>query len=120
MSINIDGKLKLKLARGQTFKVLFRLKDDVGELCDITGYGARLQARVSATPGAVLVLDMNTVDASLIIDGEAGEIYGSKAWSETSAYQDGTYPWELGLITPTDERFIIGGGKLVVKTGVIQ
>lgn len=65
--------LPLYIYQGQTFDDRLMLTDEDGLPVDLTGYSARMQARVEladATP----VLDWSSVDGEIVIDGPNGTI----------------------------------------------
>jgi len=106
---------------GQTFRpIIFSLKDADGNPFSLIDYDARLQIRTQATLKGVLILERSTENDTLIMDAVNGTIQFGLTWEETAVLREGVFLWELELMTPDNERFIIAQGTAIIAAGVVR
>ena len=113
------GKYDLVVYKYASFDVTLTYKDEHNQPVDLTGYSAKLQARV-AKAGGELILDMPLVDGQIILGGTAGTIQLKLTYTETGSItaQSGLYDLLLTDAGGTVTRIL--EGNMVYKDGVSQ
>jgi len=81
------GQYDITIEQGTTVRIPFVWKDETGEVVNLTGYKARMQARRSIS-SASPVIDATTENGLLLIEPEQGRI-----WLDIPATTTATFDW---------------------------
>lgn len=104
------GTLNLFIDQGATFRQSLLVQNDDGTAVNLTGYSARMQARVAAAAQGQPVLEMSTADGRLIITPQPGRVDLVLTPEETEALPPVRLVYDLELIEP-------GGGVVRLVQG---
>jgi hypothetical protein len=106
------SKPKLTIDKGQTFSITFLLRDSLGALMNLIGYGAHLQVG----PGPSPAVDLNTTTTPTNITvNNVGEVSIHIGKTTTRTYTEGSYPWELEIIEPGGDNYVVLNNFSVVS-----
>lgn len=105
--------------QGATFKRKLTLKDDSGDLIDLSGYTARMQVRATFEATAVLV-QLTTENGRIEISGPEGEILLLLSPSETAAIASGSYVYDLEVVSGSGDVQRLIEGRFVVSRNVTR
>ena len=105
----LAGTYNIVADQGATFSRAFIKKDDEKRIIPLTGYTARMQVRESYDSTGI-VLNLNTDNDYIIIDGSRGIISVVVPDDETRILNPGEYVYDLELIYPDGqvERMLMG------------
>ncbi len=97
------GQYDITLVQGSTFSQVFTWRDSSGDLVNLTGYTARMQAR-EAVEAADTFISLTTENGGISLGGAAGTITLSITAVATAAItKNGVYDIELvsggGIVT---------------------
>lgn len=96
----------LTVLQGESFDLTLLFKDSTGAVQDLTGYNARMQARVKITD-AEFVFEWSTAGGELVVDGPAGTVTFAVDDTPINALstdnKQHSWPYDLFLIQPNGE-----------------
>jgi len=107
-------KVKLQIYQGSTFRWHASVvSGTTAAAVDLTGYTARMQARVAITD-AIPVFELTTENGGITLGGTAGTIDLYLSAVATAAMSWDTAVYDLELISPTGDviRYIAGTATL--------
>lgn len=114
----LAGTYNITLDQGATYSTLLTYKDSAGALVDLTGYTARMQARIQVD-SASTVLDLTTENGGIVLGGAAGTINLLVDAVTTAALTAGQYVYDLELVNgAVVERLVMG--TLLVRPEVTR
>ena len=111
------GTLDITATQGKTWSIVITVRDNAGELKDLTGYTARWQVRSSAGDSKK-VLSLTT--GSGITLTSQGLITLTATAAQTSAIPASNYVHEIELTEPGGAIPPFLAGKLVVQAEVVR
>jgi hypothetical protein len=112
------GTLDFTIEQGATFNLLLTWKiNDV--LVNLTGYTARLQARVDVEDSE-LILSLTTANGGITLGGAAGTISLDQTATQTTLLPAGTYVYDLELIASNSTVTRLVQGELLVSPEVTR
>ncbi|MGV1045482.1 hypothetical protein [Limnohabitans sp.] len=106
------GIYKMLLAQGATFNLALTYRDPAGVLIDLTGYSADL--RVAVSKGEAPVLQANTGNGQIVIDGPLGVVMLDLPAALTATLTPGQYVYQLDLTSPGGQVTRLLEGALLV------
>ena len=112
------GTLDLSIEQGSTYNLVLTWKIDETAV-NLTGYTARLQARVDAED-AETVLSMTTAGGGITLGGAAGTITLDQSATQTAAITAGTYVYDLEMVAGSGTVTRLIQGELVVSAEVTR
>lgn len=118
-SIDETDYENLEIVQGSTFKHVLELRDVNGALKDLTGHTAVMQLRpVADSP--VLIIELNTTNARLVMGGVDGTITMNLTAVETANLTFDTAVYDLEMTAPDTTVTRIIGGKVILITNITK
>ena len=112
------GTLDLTIEQGSTYNLVLTWRID-GTAVNLTGYTARLQARVDAEDTET-VLSMTTSGGGITLGGAAGTITLDQSATQTAAITAGTYIYDLEMVAGGGTVTRLIQGELIVSAEVTR
>jgi hypothetical protein len=112
------GTLDFTIEQGATFNLLLTWKIN-DTLVNLTGYTARLQARVDVEDSE-LILSLTTSNGGITLGGAAGTISLDQTATQTTLLPAGTYVYDLELIASNSTVTRLVQGELLVSPEVTR
>jgi hypothetical protein len=112
------GTLDFTIEQGATFNLLLTWKIN-DTLVNLTGYTARLQARVDVEDSE-LILSLTTANGGITLGGAAGTISLDQTATQTTLLPAGTYVYDLELIASNSTVTRLVQGELLVSPEVTR
>jgi predicted MFS family arabinose efflux permease len=112
------GTLDFTIEQGATFNLLLTWKIN-DTLVNLTGYTARLQARVDVED-TELILSLTTANAGITLGGAAGTISLDQTATQTTLLPAGTYVYDLELIAANSTVTRLVQGELLISPEVTR
>ena len=112
------GTLDVTIEQGATFNLLLTWKIDTVPV-NLTGYTARLQARVDVEDSEVIV-SLTTSNGGITLGGSAGTISLDQTATQTTLLPAGTYVYDLELIAPNSTVTRLVQGELLISPEVTR
>jgi len=112
------GTLDFTIEQGATFNLLLTWKIDT-VLVNLTGYTARLSARVDVEDTEV-ILSLTTSNSGITLGGAAGTISLDQTATQTTILPAGTYVYDLELIAPNATVTRLVQGELLISPEVTR
>jgi hypothetical protein len=112
------GTLDFTIEQGATFNLLLTWKIDT-VLVNLTGYTARLSARVDVEDTEV-ILSLTTSNGGITLGGAAGTISLDQTATQTTILPAGTYVYDLELIAPNATVTRLVQGELLISPEVTR
>jgi predicted MFS family arabinose efflux permease len=112
------GTLDFTIEQGATFNLLLTWKIN-NTLVNLTGYTARLQARVDVED-TELVLSLTTANGGITLGGAAGTISLDQTATQTTLLPAGTYVYDLELIAANSTVTRLVQGELLISPEVTR
>ena len=112
------GTLDFTIEQGATFNLLLTWKIN-NTLVNLTGYTARLQARVDVEDSE-LILSLTTSNGGITLGGAAGTISLDQTATQTTLLPAGTYVYDLELIASNSTVTRLVQGELLVSPEVTR
>lgn len=106
----------LTVEQGSTFQKQFRWKVD-GQVMDLTGYTAKMQARKSF--GGVLGFELSTENDRILLGGTTGTVALEMPPDETAELPTGNFVYDLELTNGGVVRKLIRGTVVVLPEATI-
>lgn len=108
----------LVMEAGVDFPVTVTWKDGTGALVNLVGYTAKLQIRTS--PGAALLIEKKTADATIVLGGAAGTIVWTITAADNTALaaQTTAMHWDLLMTSPTGVNVRLLQGLVIVVPAI--
>lgn len=111
------GTLDLSIEQGATYNLVLTWKID-GTAVNLTGYTARLQARVDVEDSEV-ILSMTTLDG-ITLGGVLGTITLNLSAAATTALIPGTYVYDLEMAAGSGIVTRLVQGELIISPEVTR
>jgi hypothetical protein len=108
--LDVDG-----LITNTDYRQELCLRDETGEVIDLTTWAARMQVRV--TPGGALIAEFNSADGSIILSDDDPNIVLVKTRNQTN-FTDGYFYYDLRLDnggSPSKQQLYIRGRIDIIK-----
>jgi hypothetical protein len=112
------GSFDFTIEQGATFNLVMTWKID-GVAVNLTGYTARLQARVDVAD-TTTVLSMTTAGGGITLGGAAGTITLDQTATQTTALSVGSFVYDLELISSANVVIRLLQGELVISAEVTR
>ena len=112
------GTLNFTIEQGATFNLLLTWEIDT-VLVNLTGYTARLQARVDVEDSEV-ILSLTTANGGITLGGSAGTISLDQTATQTTLLPSGTYVYDLELIAANSTVTRLVQGELLISPEVTR
>lgn len=112
------GTLDFTIEQGATFNLLLTWKIN-DTLVNLTGYTARLQARVDVEDSE-LILSLTTANGGITLGGAAGTISLDQTATQTTLLPAGTYVYDLELIAANSTVTRLVQGELLISPEVTR
>lgn len=112
------GTLNFTIEQGATFNLLLTWEIDTVPV-NLTGYTARLQARVDVEDSEV-ILSLTTTNGGITLGGSAGTISLDQTATQTTLLPAGTYVYDLELIAPNSTVTRLVQGELLISPEVTR
>jgi hypothetical protein len=112
------GTLDFTIEQGATFNLLLTWKIN-DALVNLTGYTARLQARVDVED-TELILSLTTANSGITLGGAAGTISLDQTATQTTLLPAGTYVYDLELIAANSTVTRLVQGELLISPEVTR
>jgi hypothetical protein len=112
------GTLDFTIEQGATFNLLLTWKIN-DTLVNLTGYTARLSARVDVEDTEV-ILSLTTVNGGITLGGAAGTISLNQTATQTTILPAGTYVYDLELIAANATVTRLVQGELLISPEVTR
>lgn len=112
------GTLDFTIEQGATFNLLLTWKIDTVPV-NLTGYTARLQARVDVEDSEVIV-SLTTSNGGITLGGSAGTISLDQTATQTTLLPAGTYVYDLELIASNSTVTRLVQGELLISPEVTR
>ena len=112
------GSFDFTIEQGATFNLVMTWKID-GVAVNLTGYTARLQARVDVADTST-VLSMTTAGGGITLGGAAGTITLDQTATQTTALSVGSFVYDLELISSANVVIRLLQGELVISAEVTR
>jgi predicted MFS family arabinose efflux permease len=112
------GTLDFTIEQGATFNLLLTWKINT-VLVNLTGYTARLSARVDVEDTEV-ILSLTTSNGGITLGGAAGTISLDQTATQTTILPAGTYVYDLELIAPNATVTRLVQGELLISPEVTR
>ena len=112
------GTLDFTIEQGATFNLLLTWKIDTVPV-NLTGYTARLQARVDVEDSEVIV-SLTTSNGGITLGGSAGTISLDQTATQTTLLPAGTYVYDLELISTNSTVTRLVQGELLISPEVTR
>jgi predicted MFS family arabinose efflux permease len=112
------GTLDFSIEQGATFNLLLTWKINNVPV-NLTGYTARLQARVDVEDTEV-ILSMTTSNGGITLGGSAGTISLDQSAVQTTLLPAGTYVYDLELIAANSTVTRLVQGELDISAEVTR
>jgi hypothetical protein len=112
------GTLDFTIEQGATFNLLLTWKIN-DTLVNLTGYTARLQARVDVED-TELILSLTTANGGITLGGAAGTISLDQTATQTTLLPAGTYVYDLELIAANSTVTRLVQGELLISPEVTR
>jgi hypothetical protein len=111
--------IDLTINQGATFRHQFQWKSDQGSAINLTGFTARMQARVSISDAGPTI-DMTTENGGIELSGISGNIrlYLSSAATELLTAGNGVY--DLEMVSPDGEVTRLISGDMFISGEVTR
>lgn len=112
------GSFDFTIEQGATFNLVMTWKiDDVA--VNLTGYTARLQARVDIAD-TTTVLSMTTSGGGITLGGAAGTITLDQTATQTTALSVGSFVYDLELVSSANVVIRLLQGELIISAEVTR
>jgi hypothetical protein len=112
------GSYDFTIEQGATFNLVMTWKIDAVAV-NLTGYTARLQARVDVAD-TTTVLSMTTAGGGITLGGAAGTITLDQTATQTTALSVGSFVYDLELISSANVVIRLLQGELVISAEVTR
>ncbi len=112
------GSFDFTIEQGATFNLVMTWKIDTVPV-NLTGYTARLQARVAVEDTAT-VLSMTTAGGGITLGGAAGTITLDQTATQTTALAVGSFVYDLELISSANFVTRLLQGELIISAEVTR
>ena len=112
------GTLDFTIEQGATFNLLLTWKINT-VLVNLTGYTARLAARVDVEDTEV-ILSLTTSNGGITLGGAAGTISLDQTATQTTALVAGTYVYDLELVSGAGTVTRLVQGELNISAEVTR
>jgi hypothetical protein len=112
------GSFDFTIEQGATFNLVMTWKID-GVAVNLTGYTARLQARVDVSDTAT-VLSMTTAGGGITLGGAAGTITLDQTATQTTALTVGSFVYDLELVSSANVVIRLLQGELLISAEVTR
>jgi hypothetical protein len=112
------GTLDFTIEQGATFNLLLTWKINT-VLVNLTGYTARLSARVDVEDTEV-ILSLTTSNGGITLGGAAGTISLNQTATQTTILPAGTYVYDLELIAANATVTRLVQGELLISPEVTR
>jgi hypothetical protein len=111
------GSFDFTIEQGATFNLLMTYKID-NVAVNLTGYTARLKARVDVEDTEV-ILSLTTENGGITLGGALGTISLAQTATETALLQTGSFVYDLELITGSTVTRLLQG-ELIISAEVTR
>jgi hypothetical protein len=112
------GSYDFTIEQGATFNLVMTWKID-GVAVNLTGYTARLQARVDYAD-TTTVLSMTTAGGGITLGGAAGTITLDQTATQTTALSVGSFVYDLELVSSANFVIRLLQGELNISAEVTR
>ena len=112
------GSFDFTIEQGATFNLVMTWKID-GVAVNLTGYTARLQARVDVAD-TTTVLSMTTAGGGITLGGAAGTITLDQTATQTTALSVGSFVYDLEIISSAAVVTRLLQGELIISAEVTR
>jgi len=112
------GSFDFTIEQGATFNLVMTWKID-GVAVNLTGYTARLQARVDVADTST-VLSMTTAGGGITLGGAAGTITLDQTATQTTALTVGSFVYDLELVSSANVVIRLLQGELLISAEVTR
>lgn len=112
------GALDFTIEQGATFNLLLTWKIN-GTAVNLTGYTARLQARIDVEE-IETVLSLTTENGGITLGGALGTISLNRTAAQTTLLPAGTYVYDLELIASNATVTRLVQGELLISAEVTR
>jgi len=112
------GSFDFTIEQGATFNLVMTWKID-GVAVNLTGYTARLQARVDVAD-TTTVLSMTTSGGGITLGGAAGTITLDQTATQTTALTVGSFIYDLELVSSANVVIRLLQGELLISAEVTR
>lgn len=112
---------ELRMVRGQTFPVLFTVKNHVGARVDLTGATAHLSVRTDAKAAPVVHKSSPSAGVSLAVQSglTLGQFTATLAPADTAALVPGDYIYDAWIVDATGARWpLVAASRLAILAEV--
>jgi hypothetical protein len=106
------GSFDFTIEQGATFNLLMTYKID-NVAVNLTGYTARLKARVDVEDTEV-ILSLTTENGGITLGGVLGTISLDQSATETTLLQTGSFVYDLELITESTVTRLLQGELIIL------
>lgn len=113
------GKYDLTINQGETLSQQFTWKDSTGTAVNLTGYSARMQARLSPD-STDPIIDLTTSNGGISLGGVAGTITLSMTAATTSALTEGYAVWDIELVSGSGVVTRLLQGNLIITREITR
>ena len=112
------GSFDFTIEQGATFNLVMTWKIDAVAV-NLTGYTARLQARVDVAD-TTTVLSMTTSGGGITLGGAAGTITLDQTATQTTALSVGSFVYDLELVSSANVVIRLLQGELLISAEVTR
>ena len=109
----------MKINKGATFKQKFVWQNTKKRPIDLTGFTARMQARLDITSDSVL-LNLTTENSGIVLGGKAGSVMLYISAQDTSMITWAKAVYDIELVSPSNEVYRLTSGNIVVTPEVTR
>lgn len=113
------GIYDIEIEQGATWSLLLTYKDGAGNVVDLTGYTARMQARPFARSPKI-ILERSTQAGTILLGGQAGTVTIKATAAETAALKAGTGAYDVELYSPIATTIRLIQGKFTISAEVTR
>ena len=113
------GTLDFAIEQGATFSLILTWRID-GTAVNLTGYTARLQARVDVEDTEVVLSLTTDTGGGIALGGAAGTITLTRSAAQTAAIAAGDYVYDLELAAGSGQVTRLVQGQLTVSPEVTR
>lgn len=114
-----SARFRAACEQGASFRRQLTLKEDSGELIDLSGYTARMQVRANRDATSILI-SLTTENARIELGGTAGTVLLKLTPTETDGLAAGAYVYDLELVSATGDVQRLLEGRFVVSRNVTR
>jgi hypothetical protein len=114
-----NSKYRAALEQGATFYFKVLIKDECGELADLTDFSAAMKVK-TAVSSSVSVLSLSSPDCGIEINEDLGEVVVQVEHDVTANLTPGSYVYDLELTSPEDIVSRVIEGKIEITAEVTK